>query len=217
MATKTLTLAAALACAVLLGGAPPVAAAADHAGAGAGGAATEAARHTALTAHVVLKVVHPEQARRELLAEVEKLGGFAVLVSDTELRVKVPPAHIGDTLDAVTRRGLVVEKSLAREDLTQSIAQLEGRLRSKQDIFVRLRRFIDDSDVAATLQIERQMTALVSEVEQVGGQLRVERERTRWALVTVAFQFRERDRIVYVRSPFQWLNSVDLNRFLGEF
>lgn len=174
-------------------------------------------RATALTAQVVLKVVHPDQARKEVLAAMEKLGGFPVLVSETELRLKVPPDQVGAALDALAQHGLVVEKTLAREDLTQSIAQLEARQRSKQDIFRRLRRFIDDSDVAATLQIERQMTALVTEVEQVAGQLRVERDRARWAVVTVAFQFRERDRIVYVSSPFQWLNTVDLDRFLREF
>jgi len=211
MRTKTLVISAALALVAIVGAAAPARAAAPAQ------PETAAPRATALTAQVVLKVVHPEQARKELLVDLERLGGFAVLVSDVELRAKVPPERIGAALDAVARRGLVVEKSLAREDLTQSIAQLEARQRSKQDIFRRLRRFLDDSDVGATLQIERQMTAIVSEVEQVAGQLRVERDRAQWAVVAVAFQFRERERIVYVHSPFQWLNSVDLDRFLGEF
>lgn len=177
----------------------------------------DAERATALTAQVVLKVVHPDRARADLLQSVKELGGFPVLVTEHELTVKVPPDRIGAAIEAVAARGLVIEKTLSREDLTQSIAQLGARLRSKREIFQRLRRFIDDSDVAATLQIERQMTALVAELEQVKGQLRVEQERARWAVVNVSFRFRERDRIVYVRSPFDWLNSVDLDRFVREF
>ena len=61
------------------------------------------------------------------------------------------------------------------------------------------------------------MANMVAEMEQLAGRLRVERERARYAVVDVAFQFRERQRIVYVRSPFEWLNTVDLGQFDARF
>lgn len=174
-------------------------------------------RRTALVSRVVLKVVHPVLARQHLLEAARERGGFVTLLSDQQLVLKVPPERLDEVLTIVAAEGAVVEKTLERADLTERIAQLEGRLRSKVDILTRLRAFVDDSNVQATLQLERSMTALVSEVEQVKGELRVERERARWAVVDIAFQFRERGRIVYVRSPFVWLNTVDLGRFLSEF
>ena len=62
-------------------------------------------------------------------------------------------------------------------------AQLAGRFRSKQEILQRLRGFIDDSNVQATLQIEKSMLRLVSELENVKGRLRVQRERAAQAPV----------------------------------
>jgi hypothetical protein len=176
-----------------------------------------APRQTALTARVVLKVVHPDEARRDALDDVAKLGGFPVLVTDQQLVLKVPPAKLDETLAALTARGAVLEKTMERNDLTLAIAQLEAQLRSKQEIFDRLRKLLDDSDVNATLQIERDMSQLVMEMESQKGQLRVQRERAAWALIDLAFNFRERDRLVYVHSPFQWINTVDLHRFLGDF
>jgi hypothetical protein len=178
---------------------------------------SEPERATALTGRVVLKVVHPALALEALASAAKTLGGFPILVSDDQLIVKVPPALLGEMMAKVAAEGLVIEKSMEREDLTEQTAQLEGRLRSKNEILARLRSFIDDSNVQATLQIESNMTDLVTEIEQVKGELRVAEERARWAVVEVAFSFQKRDKIIYVQSPFEWLNTVDLARFTEEF
>jgi hypothetical protein len=102
----------------------------------------------------------------------------------------------------VSEKGIVVEKNLERSDLTQSIAELKGRLKSKQEILSRMRSFFDDSDATATLAIEQTLTGLVIEIEQVRGALRVFGDRADWAVLDISFQFRERDRVVYVSSPF---------------
>jgi len=161
--------------------------------------------------------VHPVQARAALLAEAAQAGGFPTLVSDPQVRLKVPPQKLADVLAKVGADGIVLDKTIERVDLTEEIAQLEAHARSKLDILERLRRFFDDSNVQATLEIERNMTSLVAELESVKGRLRVARERAQWAVVEVSFQFQERDRITYVRSPFAWLNGVDLDRFLQEY
>ncbi len=174
-------------------------------------------RATASTARITLKVVHPDEVRRTLQAAAEPLGGFPVLVEDRRLVLKVPPAALPALVTRVTAAGLVMEKTLERADLTGEIAQLEALLRSKQAIFARLRTLVDDADTQATLRIEKTMSTLVAEMEALAGKLRVERARARHAVVDVSFDFRQRQRIVYVRSPFDWLNSVDLGQFDARF
>lgn len=176
-----------------------------------------AGRATAVLARMTLKVIHPDQVRAELVAAARARGGHPVLITDHALHLKVPPAQVEVLLRLAADKGVVLDKSLSREDLTESIASREGRVRSRQEILVRLRRFIDDSNVAATLKIERTMTDLVTELEGLKGQLAVERERARFAVLSISFNYQRQGRISYVRSPFDWLNSVDLNRFLREF
>ena len=177
----------------------------------------EADRSTALVSHVVLKVVNPDDARAELLKKVGELGGFPILVEDAALQLKVPPGKLSEALALVAGQGLVIEKTLERNDLTQEIARLEGQLDSKRETLTRLRGFFDDSNAEATLRIEETMTEIVAEIEQVKGQLRVAEERAKWAVVDISFQFRERDRLVYVSSPFEWLNTVGLSSYIEEF
>ena len=164
-----------------------------------------------------MKVVHPDEVRQAAIAKAKELGGFHVLVSDAELQLKVPPENLAALVDLLAGSGVVVEKALQRRDRTEIIAQLEARLRSKHEIFDRLRKFLDDSNVSATLKVESSMTQLVRELEQLKGELEVERASTRHALLVARFEFHRQGRITYVRSPFDWLNTVDLDRFLSEF
>ena len=180
-------------------------------------AAKAAPRATAINARMTLKVVHPDQVRAQLIKLLKAKKGFPTLITDGMLYLKVPPAHVDEVLRAAASKGVVLDKALTRKDRTEAIARLEGRLRSKHAILQRLRGFLDDSNVAGTLTIERSMTQLVSEVERVRGKLRVEREGARYAVVQISFNFQRQGRISYVRSPFGWLNSVDVDRFLREF
>ena len=120
-------------------------------------------------------------------------------------------------LDAAASQGLLLDKQLEREDLTESIAQLEARLRSKVTVYEKLRTFFDESGLDATLDVERRMRQLVKEVEQVKGELRVQRSRTQWAVVHIGFRFERQARKRDTRSPFGWVNTVDLERFLEDF
>jgi hypothetical protein len=174
-------------------------------------------RRTALVSRMLLKVINPEDVRTVLEEEAAKIGGFPVLVTDSEIYLKVPPRKLSAMLEIAAKEGMVVEKSLDRKDLTQEIAQLEGQLKSKRKILAKLRSFFDDSNVQATLRIEQTMTDLVTEIERVKGQLRVARDRAQWAVIEISFEFRQRDRIIYVNSPFEWLNTVNLDQFLEEF
>jgi hypothetical protein len=190
---------------------------APDAGTTASEPAESGGRQSAIVARVTLKVVNPSETRAELRNWASEHGGFPVLITNTELILKVPPDELSATLARLGKKGLVLEKSLQREDLSLQIAKLEGQLESKRAILAELRRFFDTSDTAATLEIEKNMTSLVGELESVKGQLRVLRDRAHWVVIDVSFLFTKRDRVTRVSSPFEWLNTVDLDRFIQEF
>ena len=172
---------------------------------------------SALTAAMVLKVVNPDDAGAAIEAASKKMNGYMSYLDSRTIVVKVPPSKLHQMMSFVVEQGYVVEKTLTREELSQEIAELEGRLKSKLEILGRLRGFFNDSDAVATLEIEQTMTGLVMEIEQVKGRLRVLNDRADWAVLNVSFTFRERDRVVYVTSPFEWLNAADLTGFIDRF
>ncbi|MCO4760492.1 MAG: DUF4349 domain-containing protein [Myxococcales bacterium] len=175
------------------------------------------ARHTALSASLVIKVADPAKVRRRILKLIKKSGGHPALMTDSQLNLKVPPKQLSATLAVLGKAGHVLDKKMSRADMTEQIARLRGRLRSKTALLARLRGFLDDSGVGATLKIERTMQQLVREIEGLKGRLRLAVSRSTMADVRIRFQYRNPTQLRYVRSPFGWINSVDVHRFLREF
>ena len=178
---------------------------------------TVSQRKTALSVTLVLKVADPTRAREALLKAVRKAGGRPSLITDHSLHLRVPPQRLHMLLADLPNHGLVMDKQVTRRDLTEEIARLRGRLRSKSAILARLRGFLDDSSVSATLQVERTMTTLVHEIEQLKGGLRVALDQAALAHVRLSFRFRTPTQLRYVRSPFGWIDSVDIPHFLRGF
>jgi hypothetical protein len=166
---------------------------------------------------MVLKVINADTARNHIKKSATSLGGYATHLNDTSITLKIPPNKLTEAIALFAAQGIVIQKTIERQDLTMEIAQLEGKLTSQMEILTKLRGFFDGSDLAATLDIERSMARLVNEIESVKGRLRYLKEQARWSLLVIHFNFHERDKVLYVASPFEWLNSANLESFLEEF
>lgn len=174
-------------------------------------------RAVQVVASIVVKVVHPAEVRRTTLESLKAGGGWPLLVTDQELHLAVPLPAVATVVDQLAAAGIVLQKSLQRVDRTEEIVQLQAKLKSKREILARLRGLLDDADTGSTLRVEGTMNQLLSEVEQLQGDLNVAEASVRMARVVVSFQYHQRQRITYVRSPFQWLNQLDIDRFLADF
>lgn len=174
-------------------------------------------RAVQVVASIVVKVVHPAEVRRTTIESLKAGGGWPLLVTDQELHLAVPLPAVATVIDQLSAAGIVLQKSLQRVDRTEEIVQLQAKLKSKREILARLRGLLDDADTGSTLRVEGTMNQLLSEVEQLQGDLNVAEASVRMARVVVSFQYHQRQRITYVRSPFQWLNQLDIDRFLADF
>jgi hypothetical protein len=174
-------------------------------------------RAVQVVASIVVKVVHPAEVRRTTIESLKAAGGWPLLVTDQELHLAVPLPAVATVIDQLAAAGIVLQKSLQRVDRTEEIVQLQAKLKSKREILARLRGLLDDADTGSTLRVEGTMNQLLSEVEQLQGDLNVAEASVRMARVVVSFQYHQRQRITYVRSPFQWLNQLDIDRFLADF
>lgn len=186
-------------------------------GAGKKAAPATTGRATAHKAMIVVKVARPEEARKTILAALATHGGYPMLVTEDKLELKVPPKGLDALLEAITATGVVLDKARTRADHTEEIKRLVARLDGRRDLLSRLRLFLDEADVNATVRIESQMLGLVVEAERLAGQLRVAEDAVAFARVTVSFTWRQSAPMRYVRSPFPWLESVGLDQLLGGF
>ncbi|MBN2804120.1 MAG: DUF4349 domain-containing protein [Deltaproteobacteria bacterium] len=174
-------------------------------------------RKTAVRVSIILKVLNPADSQNNIKQNALNIGGFASYMSDNSIIIKIPPKKLNEAISKIELEGTVLTKNLNRQDITMDIAQLNASLVSKEEILTKLRTFFDSADLESTLDIEQNMFQIVNEIENIKGQLRLLKDQSDWNVIDISFQFRERESVNNMTSPFTWLNSANVTDFLENF
>ena len=145
-------------------GAGPDAQAGGKGAAKNGVAAVQIGRATIRTASMTVRVDDVAVAARAAVRTAEATGGFLEAEkTDTEtatLTLRVPPEDFTATSDARAKLGTVVDRSVATDDVTGDVADVDGRLKAARASVERVRALLNR---ATTIS---EITALESELNE---------------------------------------------------
>lgn len=112
-----------------------------------------------------------------------ELGGFvsdagfqgpASDVARGQMILRVPAERVETAVAALAKLGKVRAETLSSQDVTRQYLDTETRLRVLRETDARLRRILADrtGDLADVLQVERELSRVVTEIERLEGQKR---------------------------------------------
>ena len=110
----------------------------------------------------------------------------------------------------------IIEIAPGAVDLREQILGLQSGIRSRESILKKNLSFIDRADVAGTLAIEREVHALLQEIESLKGTLRKLNTDRRLARGEIYLSFREQSLPQDIPSSFDWINTVDFYKLMQE-
>lgn len=147
----------------------------------------------------------------------DESGGYFTYRSADRVTLRVPDGAVTELRPFVERLGdEVLVYNPATADLRARLREVDASIASRREALGEILGYLEDSDVAATLAFERELRSLNAEIEQLVGLRRVLRNRVAFARVEVALATRERGVPRRVPSSFEWINDVDLYRFVDE-
>ena len=151
----------------------------------------DATRTVIRRARLELSVADTDRAVGEITALAERLGGYVGdLTAERrdelvfyDLTLRVPTPRFGDAVAGLKEMATRVEsESRSTEDVTNQIVDLEARLETLRGVETELRALLAESrrqgrDVAAIMEIYRQLTEIRTQIEQLDARLaNLERE-----------------------------------------
>ena len=177
--------------------------------------AGEAYLHHTVSAE--LQVADTEETAAELIAWAESGGGYLVYHAGADLILRLPESLRAGLRDYLAAQvDYLLDYSPAARDLREEVSRVQAALISRQEILDLNLGYLDESDVAATLALEQEIVRLLQEIESLRAQLtNLQRDRT-FALVNVRLEALGQSLPEKRPSSFEWLNSLDLYRFLRE-
>jgi len=162
-----------------------------------------------VSASYVVKVASQEEARDALVVRAKELGGWFATLDDASVGLRVPVARVPELIESIESLGLVGERQYNATDVRERLSELTARIASRRELLDQYLELLAGADASSVLQLEREITATISQVESLEGQRRRLRDTATIARVHVMFQFRDRRRPGGAqRSEFPWMNTL---------
>jgi hypothetical protein len=173
---------------------------------------------TALSASLVLKVGVPEDAATALIAKADALGGWFQSRNQTSVSFRVPGAQSDAFLAYAATLGIVADRGFNAQDLTGELVDLRARLNAREKVLDGYYAVLTSANPKAVVSVERQITGLIAEIEQLQGRIRFLEHQGEYARVDISFQFRDRQAPARDgSSSFAWLNTMNLQDLVSDF
>ncbi len=147
----------------------------------------------------------------------EESGGFVIYRSNRRFIARIPAERIDELRDALAERSeRVVSYTQESRNVREELTGLEAGVSARKEILERNIELLDNADVAGTLAIEKEINSLMREIENMTGRLRMLRTELSMPRVSVSLGFRSQSIPENLPSSFDWINTVDFYRFVGE-
>jgi hypothetical protein len=173
---------------------------------------------TAVSASLVVKVGQPESAADLLVARAKELGGWFQSRTTTAVAFRLPGAQVDAFLAEAAALGVVADRQFSATDLTAELVDQKSRLAAREGVLDQYYAILATANPKAVVAVERQITQLVEQIENLKGRIRYLEHQGAYARVDVSFQFR--DRRAPTRdgsSSFAWLNTLNLEDLVMDF
>ena len=147
-------------------------------------------------ARIDLLVKSMDSTERAVLDLIKVHGGFLAESNiaaqsgtqrDATWRIRVPVDRFDSFVSAVSKLGEVRTNHVGSQDVTEEFADLEARIRNKQEEEKRLLKHLADSTgrLEDILTVEREITRVRGEIEQMQGRLRFLANRADLSTITI--------------------------------
>jgi hypothetical protein len=145
-------------------------------------------------------------------------GAYIQSRHTTQMVIRVPVHRFHELMARLAAVGEVAGKSIAAQDVTQQYFDITHRLKAAHAVLTRLKALLLKAhNVTESLQIEREMSRLLTRIERFKGLLRYLQHHASLSTITVYFRVKPRySRPIrtHWRSPFGWVKGLGLWRMM---
>jgi len=160
-------------------------------------------------------VADPEATAAEVVSWAEEAGGYFLYNSPGRVIIRFPVEHTAafrPFLESASE--YLFEYSSDAQDFREEIVLLQSGIRSREEILEKNLSYIDKTDVEGTLEIEREVMQLLTEIEGLKGRLNRLQQDIRFSYAEVGLSFQNTSIPRTLSSSFNWINSVDFYGFV---
>ncbi|MCD4656547.1 MAG: DUF4349 domain-containing protein, partial [Planctomycetes bacterium] len=157
-----------------------------------------------------VSVYDVELKKRELLAQIQKMGGYLQSETNTELEIRVPAEKFFEIVKIIEKIGRVLNRYVVTKDVTEQFYDIQKRLEVKKEGLATLREILKKlTKIEDVILLQREIRGLIEDIETLEGKMRVMQSLIKHSLISITFVLeQELSKSTYsnkVRLPIPWL------------
>ncbi len=176
-------------------------------------------RMSIYAARLVVNVLEPDKSMEAALALMTKMGGFLSQRNNLSVEIRIPSALFFDYVKEVEKLGIVVQRTISSEDVTEQFADLTLRLGNLKVMRTRLIALLElAKTVEERLAIERELSRVNGEIDAISGRLRMLQNLVDFATIQLQFVPRNEGGPVLpekLATPVWWVKTFDVSELFG--
>lgn len=161
------------------------------------------------TARLGLQADDVAVAQRGIERATAEVGGYIGSLSHGRVVARVPADRFDDALAAFALLGLVTDRQIAAEDVTDRVVDLESRLKNCEAMRDRMIAMIERAeDIDAALKVEQELHRVMEQIELIEGRLRLARQQVAYATITVTLTRTPEEQRLKPGIPIVWVREL---------
>ena len=175
------------------------------------------ANQNEFSGNLQLQVLNTEEAMKLALAKVEAANGHLKRQDPHSLQVIVPRGKAEAVLDSLANLGKVIDRNQTTSDLFHQIQTKKQKQESIEGLLKNYWDLMDSTGTEGVLEVEREIRNLTNELELLQSQITQLENRVHWSTLNIRFSFQNRYQIRRDKSPFTWINQLNLTDLMKDF
>ena len=146
-------------------------------------------------------------------------GGYVQYYSDDRIIIRLPVKHLTSFRNFIANKAYINDEQQVRENVGLKIINTKVTLQAKEKLLKDLFKVMGSSGFSHTVEIEKEISKVIIEIEKLKGRLRYLKDRMKNAEITLylneqAVQ-KSRDRVF--SSEWGWIRELGVEQLINSF
>lgn len=158
-----------------------------------------------------------EKAVARLRGYADEQKGYVKFYSNDKVVLRLPVERVSRIREAILDTGFIGDEKIKRTDVGETLVELRTRLKTKETLLASLYKIFEDAAVEQTLEVEKELGKVVTEIEEIKGRIAYLEDRVALAEVAVSINVQpgskkgpSRD-----RARWEWMNSIGIEHLMS--
>jgi hypothetical protein len=166
-----------------------------------------------------IKTANTDSVFQKVIEAAEAKGGYFTNFTEYSISLRIPAEALQEFQSVVASIATIEEKGFQSTDRSTDLERLEAQIQSRKKLLGTYMDLVKNAPFAELQSVEREMTSLNAQIENMQGRKQAMEKRAALASVTIhaapiAPIYRPARQ---ANSPFVWINSTDLNLLRRDF